>query len=62
MTEFMTAVSLTHECITGEKNGQTYYQGSSPDEITLVEYAKKRGFEFVASTDQWALIRAHWYS
>ena len=36
------------------------YQGTSPDEITLVEFAKTCGFEFVTSTDSWAVIKAHW--
>ena len=60
LTEFMTAMSLTHNCITVEKNEKIVYQGQSPDEITLVDFAKKCGFEFVTRTDTWAVIKAHW--
>ena len=57
LTEFMVAMSLTHDCLAVEKNGKRIYQGQSPDEITLLEFANKNGFEFVTSTDTWALLR-----
>ena len=60
LTEFMVAMSLTHDCLAVEKNGKRIYQGQSPDEITLVEFANKNGFEFVTSTDTWALVKQHW--
>ena len=70
MNEFMTAISLNHECIRVKKkkvesseNAQTsnanvkFYQGTSPDEITLVSFAKECGFEFRYSTDHFAKLR-----
>ena len=47
----MKLISLTHECVI-EKNaeGNNFYQGPSPDEIELVEFAKKVGFELTKVT------------
>jgi len=56
LTEFLTAMSLTHECITVEHKGKTVYQCNSPDEITLVEFAALCGFQFVKSTDHEVVI------
>ena len=65
MQEFLTAISLNHECISVEKKPSTEtqtvkakkYQGTSPDEVTLVEFAKKCGFEFLSSSDHFAKIK-----
>ena len=58
ISEFMTAMSLNHNCIRvlkkkKPKNGDTenaewikemVYQGTSPDEITLVNFAESCGY------------------
>ena len=33
------------------------YQGPSPDEVTLVEFARERGFSFIMSNDSLARMR-----
>ena len=33
------------------------YQGPSPDEVTLVEFARERGFSFIMSNDSVARIK-----
>ena len=49
--EFMNVLSLAHECVpetVTKSNGEkvTFYQGPSPDEVTLVDFAKYQGFDF----------------
>jgi magnesium-transporting ATPase (P-type) len=41
-------LSTTHECVleTDEKTGDLRYQGPSPDEIALVDAARRMGFKF----------------
>lgn len=57
MTEFMSAMALTHDVISvADKDNTGVYQGNSPDEITLVEFARLCGLEFFTSTDNWALL------
>ena len=42
---FWTALSLCHEVIPAEdKNGKIKYRGPSPDEVALVDAAKKYGY------------------
>ena len=53
-------MSVAHECLATERGDKIVYQGQSPDEITLVEFAKTCGFEFIASTDTWAAIQTSW--
>ena len=53
-------MSVAHECLATERGDKIVYQGQSPDEITLVEFAKTCGFEFIASTDTWAAISTVW--
>lgn len=62
--EFMTAISLNHDCLRVDKksaDGQTVkakkYQGTSPDEITLLEFAKQCGFEFISSSEHFAKVK-----
>lgn len=43
MQEFMKVLSIANECVI--ENGD--YQGPSPDEIELVKFSKKVGFELV---------------
>jgi magnesium-transporting ATPase (P-type) len=38
--EFFKVLSLAHECVPETVNGKTFYQGPSPDEVTLVDFAK----------------------
>jgi magnesium-transporting ATPase (P-type) len=47
LIEFMKLISLTHECVIEKsKDGKNNcYVGPSPDEIELVAFAKKVGFE-----------------
>ena len=54
----MLAMTLTHECIAVEKKNEIVYQGQSPDEITLVEFAKQCGFQFVTNAETWLMIQA----
>jgi magnesium-transporting ATPase (P-type) len=52
VTEFMKVMSLAHECVK-EKNGdKVFYQGPSPDEVTLVEFSKCVGFTYQGGNDQ----------
>lgn len=51
--EFMLSLSLCHDCILErDKNNQDnfYYQGPSPDEITLVDTARHLGYVFKKNT------------
>ena len=64
MNEFMSAMSLNHECLRIKKKaGESsqpnakVYQGTSPDEITLVSFAKQCGFEFRSSSDHYAKLK-----
>jgi magnesium-transporting ATPase (P-type) len=53
--EMLKLLALCHDCeaeeavIDGEMT--LFYQGASPDEITLVDFAKTQGFEFIKSTE-----------
>ena len=42
-----------------DKKGVSFYQGPSPDEITLVDAAKAMNFEFIRSTQQSTTIKIH---
>ena len=68
MHEFMTAMSLNHGCIrvlkkknkdVDEKDWvkEKVYQGTSPDEITLVKFAQSCGYEFRRASDHEAKVR-----
>lgn len=54
-------LALCHECvpeaieIDGEKS--LFYQGPSPDETTLVDFAQKHGFEFSETSDTFARLK-----
>lgn len=49
MIEFMKVLSLAHECVfePADKNEESFYIGPSPDEVELVEFAKKMQFKFL---------------
>ena len=72
MNEFMTVMSVAHEVVAEDPTklssdegddiseadpSKLLYQGPSPDEVTLVEFARSRGFAFVSSTDTVARLR-----
>lgn len=71
MKEFMTVMSVAHEVVAEDPNAllasnieedqtedpkKLVYQGPSPDEVTLVEFARERGFSFISSNDSMAKI------
>jgi len=53
-------LATTHECVAEKKkvkmgNKQVEvigYQGPSPDEVALLEFAQQHGYEFIKSTDE----------
>ena len=65
----MTVMSVAHEIVAedptkvsdGEETAsispkKLVYQGPSPDEVTLVDFARERGFIFVSRSDTMAKI------
>lgn len=75
MKEFMTVMSVAHEVVSEdptklseEEDGENdfevdpkklLYQGPSPDEVTLVEFARERGFCFIMSNDSVVRMRVN---
>ena len=68
MNEFLTNISVNHGCLRVHKNNpkkdidpnavkEKIYQGTSPDEITLVNFAKDCGYEFKWSSDHNAKVK-----
>lgn len=59
--ELIKLLSICHDCEAEEAdvNGEhiKFYQGASPDEITLVDFARDQGFEFDEADDQTIYIR-----
>lgn len=56
LVEFFKVLSLAHECVPetvtkGDGTKVTFYQGPSPDEVTLVDFAKYQGFDFKETSD-----------
>lgn len=51
---FCLGLALNHDCLPNrDKNtGVLGYQGSSPDEVALLEFAQRHQFEFLSSTDE----------
>lgn len=52
----MKVLSLAHECVpetVTKSDGTkiTFFQGPSPDEVTLVDFAKSQGFDFYDTSD-----------
>jgi magnesium-transporting ATPase (P-type) len=48
----MKVLSLAHECVREvAKENFYFYRGPSPDEVTLVEFAKDLGFTFLGETE-----------
>ncbi len=57
----MKVLSLAHECVPEtikKEDGSkvTFYQGPSPDEVTLVDFAKNQGFHFTQTSDTEAKV------
>ena len=58
-------MTLNHACLRVYKKKEykegevkeKIYQGTSPDEITLVNFAKDCGYEFKSSSDHYAKVR-----
>ena len=73
MIEFMTVMSVAHEVVSedptklsedGDEEEEVdpkklIYQGPSPDEVTLVEFARERGFSFIMSNDSVVKMRVN---
>ena len=72
MKEFMTVMSVAHEVVAEDPTTkvkdleaeesevdpqQLIYQGPSPDEVTLVEFARNLGFCFCTGNDSLAKIQ-----
>ena len=56
--EYLQCLGLAHEVVVEtDKKGNPFYQGPSPDEITLVDAAKAMEFEFLKSTQQSTTIK-----
>lgn len=49
--EFMKVLSLAHSCVAEYFQGKIFYNGISPDEVALVEFAASMGFECTLSND-----------
>ena len=47
LEEFVLNMALNHDIVVENKNGNIIYQGTNPDEITLVGAAKELGFEYL---------------
>lgn len=51
-------LGLAHEVVAEtDKKGNKFYQGPSPDEITLVDAAKAMGFEFERSNQNKTIMK-----
>ncbi|CDW77273.1 phospholipid-translocating p-type flippase family [Stylonychia lemnae] len=61
VVEFLKLLSAAHQCMpeTKKSNGmeEIFYQGPSPDEVTLVEFAQQHGYEFYFGNDNFAKVR-----
>jgi len=59
--EFMKLLATGHQCMAESKvkDGvkEIFYQGPSPDEVTLVEMAQMHGYEFSEGTDSKAVVK-----
>jgi len=60
IAEFLQCIATTHECVPEEKKAKLDdgnemavlgYQGPSPDEVALLEFAQNHGFEYTKGTD-----------
>lgn len=51
-SEFLKVISVVHECMADVFEEKVSFQGQSPDEIALVEFAQQHGYEFVSASDE----------
>jgi len=52
VNEFMKVLSLAHMCdVENLNDGGLFYNGPSPDEVALVEFAQTQKFECTLSND-----------
>jgi len=63
ITEFMKILGLAHMCVAEnftDKNGEVkkFYNGPSPDEVALVEFASSMNFDCLSSTDHEIRMKA----
>ena len=54
---FFSTLSLCHDCVANAGTGPAHFQGSSPDEVTLLEYAHESGYSFIDSSE--SIIRTN---
>ena len=52
----MKVLSIAHECVIEGEKGAEFYQGPSPDEIELVTFAKKVGFQLAGSDKSFVTV------
>jgi phospholipid-translocating P-type ATPase (flippase) len=56
--EFFFLLSVCHDCLVDtNEEGVSSYQGQSPDEITLVDAAKRLGYEYTKSTSVYKTVK-----
>ncbi len=63
--EFLKLLALAHECmpeVAIDKAGKKtiFYQGPSPDEVTLVDFARQQGLEVVETSD--SVTKVFWHN
>lgn len=58
---FLLGLALNHDCLPNPdpSTGELGYQGSSPDEVALLEFAQRHHFEFLSSTDEFIEVNQH---
>ena len=56
-SEFLRAIALCNTCVPEVRQGETEYQGSSPDELALVRAAQELGFAVQQRSPQSTTIR-----
>lgn len=61
--EIIKLLSVCHDCEAEHTtvNGENilFYQGASPDEITLVDFARNQGFEFVEANENRSIVKQY---
>ena len=56
--EFLLLLSVCHDCLVDtDEDGVSSYQGQSPDEITLVDAAKRLGYEYLRATSTSKIVK-----
>lgn len=57
--EFFKCLVTAHECYPNDHKIKISYEGSSPDEITLVDFAQMQGFELIESTEHLIQVKKY---